>query len=128
MDGHNNISEQNEMYVDALGVDHEDDLDESEEDDDATRQAAIENEAINPDWNIVEDDPMITNSLQELNLHTQEEDGRQFFRGQLFDSLGELKCDLTEYSVKLRKPYRTTKASPGGKSTTETRFETAFLY
>ena len=111
----NNISELNEIYVDALGVDHEDDLDESEEDDEATREAAmttIEDEAINPNWNIVESDPMITNYWQELNSHAQEDDGRQFFRGQLFNSLGELKCELTEYSVKMRKPYRTKKASP----------------
>ena len=106
MNEYNNTSQQgfeqvNEIYVDALGVDHEDDLDDSEEDDDATREAAIMEEASNQNWNIVEADPMITASWQGLNSHVQVDDGRQFFRGQMFNSLEELKFELTN---SLQKP------------------------
>ena len=66
---HEAIEQVTEIHVDALCLDHEDDLDESEEDNDATREAAIRDEAINPNWNIVEDDSMIKSSWQGLNLH-----------------------------------------------------------
>ncbi len=106
---HEEAHESDDIHVDAFGEDHEDDMDQSEEEDAEAIEKAIRDEAVNPNWNIVEEpDPVRMNSWQNWNPTNegQLEDGGEFQKGQMFSSLDELKMQLTEYSALKNRPFR----------------------
>ena len=102
-------------HADAFGVDHADDMDQSEEDEDdeiGDIEKALTEEAPNPNWNVaIEPDPVQMNSWQTWNATSVVQDEGEFARDQIFSSFDKLKVRLTEYSPKYNKPYLTAKSN-----------------
>ena len=74
-------------HVDAFGVDHEDDMDQSEEDEDNVIDnidKVLTEEATNPNWNVaIEPDPVQMNSWQTWNATSGVQDKGEFARDQI---------------------------------------------
>ena len=105
------------IHVDDFGIDHEDDIDHSSEDEE-TNEADVtatlmakEAATIYPNWNVTgEPDLVLMNSWQTWNGMDPIPDQDEFASGQIFNSLEELKRKITIYSVAKGKEYKVEKA------------------